>query len=156
MDGCPARPVRSKCRLWISGRPVTETRRSLRTCGALPSSSICAATAALPFMSALGRSLHDASAFGFCPRAPLPVISIASDDAAFLRRLLAKRAVKIRLDVQNSFPGPGTERNVVADLPGVDSKEMVLLTAHFDDWDPAQGANDNGTGVAAGAEAASS
>ena len=94
------------------------------------------------------------SAFGFYPRAPLPVISIASEDAAFLRRLLGKGEVKIRLDVQNSFPGPGTERNVVADLPGTDSKEMVLLTAHFDDWDPAQGANDNGAGVAAVLEAA--
>lgn len=89
------------------------------------------------------------SAFGFYPRAPLPVLSIASEDAAFLRRLLAKGQVKIRLDVQNSFgSGPGTERNIVAELPGDDSREMVLLTAHFDDWDPAQGANDNGAGVA--------
>lgn len=88
------------------------------------------------------------SAFGFYPRAPLPVLSIASEDAAFLRRLLAKGEVKIRLDVQNSFPGPATERNVVADLPGADSREMVLLCAHFDDWDAAQGANDNGAGVA--------
>jgi carboxypeptidase Q len=95
------------------------------------------------------------SAFGFYPRAPLPVLSIASEDAAFLRRLLAKGQVKIRLDVQNSFAaGPGTERNVVADLPGEDVREMVLLTAHFDDWDPAQGANDNGAGVAAILEAA--
>jgi len=94
-----------------------------------------------------GRMVYT-SAFGFYPRAPLPVLSIASEDAAFLRRLLAKGAVKIRLDVQNSFPGPGTERNVVADLPGADSKEIVLLCAHFDDWDPAQGANDNGAGVA--------
>src|SRR5579859_255966 len=94
------------------------------------------------------------SAFGFYPRAPLPVLSIASEDAALLRRLLAKGGVKIRLDVQNSFPGPGTERNVVADLPGADSKEIVLLCAHFDDWDPAQGANDNGAGVAAVLEAA--
>jgi carboxypeptidase Q len=89
------------------------------------------------------------SAFGFYPRAPLPVLSIASDDAAFLRRLLAKGPVKIRIDAQNSFgSGPGVERNVVADLPGEDTREMVLLTAHFDDWDPAQGANDNGAGVA--------
>jgi len=94
-----------------------------------------------------GRMVYT-SAFGFYPRAPLPVLSIASEDAAFLRRLLAKGGVKIRLDVQNSFPGPGTERNVVADLPGADSKEIVLLCAHFDDWDPAQGANDNGAGVA--------
>jgi carboxypeptidase Q len=31
---------------------------------------------------------------------------------------------------------------------------MVLLTAHFDSWDPARGANDNGAGVAAVLEAA--
>lgn len=94
------------------------------------------------------------SAFGFYPRAPLPVISIASDDAAFLRRLLARGDVKVRLDVQNSFPGPGKERNVVADIQGTDPSEIVLLCAHFDDWDPAQGANDNGAGVAAVLEAA--
>ncbi len=95
------------------------------------------------------------SAFGFYPRAPLPVLSIASEDAAFLRRLLAKGRVRIRLDIQNSFAAaPGTEHNVVADLTGNDGQEMVLLTAHFDDWDPAQGANDNGAGVAAVLEAA--
>ncbi len=94
------------------------------------------------------------SAFGFYPRAPLPVISIASEDAAFLRRLLAHGDVKVRLDVQNSFPGPGKERNVVADIPGSDPSEMVLLCAHFDSWDAAQGANDNGAGVAAVLEAA--
>jgi Zn-dependent M28 family amino/carboxypeptidase len=84
----------------------------------------------------------------------LPVISIASEDAAFLRRLLAKGDVKVRLDVQNVFPGPGKERNVVADIKGSDPSEMVLLCAHFDSWDPAQGANDNGAGVAAVLEAA--
>jgi Iap family predicted aminopeptidase len=95
------------------------------------------------------------SAFGFYPRGALPVISIASEDAAFLRRLLAKGKVKVRLDVHNKFgDGPGTERNVVADLPGEDMREMVLMTAHFDDWDPAQGANDNGNGVAEVLEAA--
>jgi carboxypeptidase Q len=94
------------------------------------------------------------SAFGFYPRAPLPVLSIAAEDAALLRRLLTRGAVKVRLDVQNSFPGPVKERNVVAELKGSEAGEVVLLTAHFDDWDPAQGANDNGVGVAAVLEAA--
>jgi hypothetical protein len=95
------------------------------------------------------------SAFGFYPRGALPVLSIASEDAALLRRLLAKGPAKVRLDVQNSFAKEsGTERNVVADLPGDDTREMVLMTAHFDDWDPAQGANDNGAGVAVILEAA--
>jgi carboxypeptidase Q len=94
------------------------------------------------------------SAFLFYPHAPLPVISIASEDAALLRRLLAHGAVRLRLDVQNSFAGPTEERNVVAELAGSDPAEMVLVTAHFDSWDAAQGANDNGAGVAAVLEAA--
>jgi hypothetical protein len=95
------------------------------------------------------------SAFGFYPSAPLPVISIPAEDAAFLRRLLAKGSVKVRLDVRNSFPGPVTERNVVAEIPGTENpSEFVLLTAHFDAWDPAEGSNDNGVGVAAVLEAA--
>jgi carboxypeptidase Q len=95
------------------------------------------------------------SAFLIYPRGPLPIISIAKEDAAFLRRLLSKGPVRIRLNIQNSFSsGPVPERNVVADLAGADPSEMVLLTAHFDSWDAAQGANDNGGEVATVLEAA--
>ena len=95
------------------------------------------------------------SAFGFYPQGPLPILSIAREDAALLRRLLVKGPVKVRLDIENSFDqGPGRERNVVADIEGWEGHEMVLLTAHFDSWDAAQGANDNGAGVATVLEAA--
>ena len=95
------------------------------------------------------------SAFGFYPRGPLPILSIAREDAALLRRLLAKGPVKVRLSVENSFDSrPGQERNVVADIQGSEAGEMVLLTAHFDSWDAAQGANDNGAGAATVLEAA--
>src|SRR5258708_36802388 len=83
------------------------------------------------------------SAFGFYPRAPLPVISIASEDAAFLRRLLAKGLVQVRLDVQNTFGGRGSERNVVADVEGDDRNKVVLVCAHFRAWDPAHERNNN-------------
>ena len=89
------------------------------------------------------------SAFLFYPRGPLPALSIAAEDAALLRRLSSHGDVRIRLNVPNSFgTEPGEERNVVAEIPGEDAKAIVLLTAHFDDWDPAQGANDNACGVA--------
>jgi len=94
------------------------------------------------------------SAFLFYPRGALPVLSIPKEDGSLLRRLLAKGEVKIRLDVPNSFDDrPQTERNVVADLEGTDPTKMVLLTAHFDSWDAAQGANDNAAGVAVVLEA---
>jgi Iap family predicted aminopeptidase len=95
------------------------------------------------------------SAAGLYPRAPLPVLSVGKEDALLLRRLLARGAVKLVLDVQNTFePNPPRERNVVADIPGTDPDAVVLLGAHFDSWDPAQGATDNGAGVAAVLEAA--
>jgi carboxypeptidase Q len=104
-----------------------------------------------------GRMVYT-SAFGFYPRAPLPVVSIGAEDAALLRRLLrsARGPVQIALDVRNTFDtSPYKERNVVAELPGSDLKnEVVLLGAHLDSWDPAQGADDDGTGVAALVDAA--
>jgi carboxypeptidase Q len=101
-----------------------------------------------------GRMVYT-SAFGFYPRGPLPVISVAKEDAALLRRLLAKGAVRLALDVRNTFEtSPYMERNVIADLPGRDPKEVVLIGAHYDSWDVAQGADDDGTGVAAVLEAA--
>ena len=105
------------------------------------------------------RMLYTSGA-GIYPRAPLPMVSVAKEDTLYLRRLLAKGDVKIALDVQNSFDEhPATERNVIADLPGSSlpgssPESMVLVGAHFDSWDPAQGADDNGSGVAAVLEAA--
>jgi Iap family predicted aminopeptidase len=80
---------------------------------------------------------------------------VAKEDALFLRRLLGRGDVKLALDVRNTFEAnPAKERNVVADLPGTDPRAVVLLGAHFDSWDPAQGAGDNGAGVAAILDAA--
>jgi len=102
-----------------------------------------------------GRMLYTSS-FGFYPKGPLPVISVAREDALLLRRLLGKGPVTIALDVRNTFDTtPYRERNVIADLPGAVLKdEVVLVGAPFDSWDLAEGANDDGAGVAAVLEAA--
>jgi carboxypeptidase Q len=94
------------------------------------------------------------SAFGMYPRAPLPILSVAREDTEFLRRLMKKGPVKLELDIRNDFiQHPSLERNVVAEIPG-SGNEIVIVGAHFDSWDVAQGANDNGSGVAAVLQAA--
>jgi len=101
-----------------------------------------------------GRMVYT-SAFGFYPRSPLPVVSVAKEDAALLRRLLTRGTVRLALDVKNTFDtSPYRERNVIADLPGREPGEVVLVGAHYDSWDVAQGADDDGSGVAAVLEAA--
>jgi hypothetical protein len=95
------------------------------------------------------------SAFGFYPRGPLPVLSVAKEDVLFLRRLLASGPVRVALDVANTFDtSPAQERNVVAEIKGTIPGETVLVGGHFDSWDWGQGAQDDGTGVAAILEAA--
>lgn len=94
------------------------------------------------------------SAYGIYPRAGLPVLSVAKEDTEFLRRLMKREAVRLQLEVHNDFlPVPGGERNVVAEIPGT-GNDIVVVGAHFDSWDWGQGANDNGSGVAAVLEAA--
>ena len=94
------------------------------------------------------------SAYGIYPRAGLPVLSIAKEDTGLLRRLMKSQTVQLQLEVHNDFlPVPAGERNVVAEIPG-SGNDIVVVGAHFDSWDWAQGANDNGSGVAAVLEAA--
>jgi Iap family predicted aminopeptidase len=102
-----------------------------------------------------GRMLYT-SGFGNYPRAALPMLSIGKEDALFVRRLLGKAPVTVSLAMTNVFePGPFDEPNVLADLRGGTApQEMVLVGAHVDSWDPAQGALDNGAGVAALVDAA--
>ena len=95
------------------------------------------------------------SAFGLYPGTTLPVLSIAKEDTLLLRRLLTRGAVRLGLDVANTLDrSPARERNVIADLPGTNADEIVLVGAHLDSWDVAEGADDDGSGVAAVLEAA--
>lgn len=64
--------------------------------------------------------------------------------------------LRVEFDIENQFlHGPITQHNVVAELKGTEwPDEYVIVQAHIDAWDAAQGACDNGTGVATTMEAA--
>jgi Iap family predicted aminopeptidase len=80
---------------------------------------------------------------------PVPSFGISQEDGERLRRLMrggAEPAVQVQL---TSTFGPGEARTALADLPGRDlPDEVVLAGAHLDSWDVAQGATDNGLGTA--------
>lgn len=71
-------------------------------------------------------------------------------------RLEAGQAVELEFDVPNQFlHGPLTQHNVIVDIEGSEfPDEFVIVQGHMDAWDGAQGACDNGTGVATTMEAA--
>lgn len=66
--------------------------------------------------------------------------------------------VELEINADNRWQkGPIPLYNVVADIPGTDKKdEMVIVCGHLDSWNGpgSQGANDNGTGTCVALEAA--
>jgi carboxypeptidase Q len=88
---------------------------------------------------------------GVChPRlAPIASLGISREDGLRLRRLLSGGArPRITISMRNQqYDGRG--RNILAEIPGRDPNAgLVLAGAHLDSWDLAQGATDNGLGVA--------
>ncbi len=76
---------------------------------------------------------------------PLPAAVIAREHAERLFRLVGEGPVRVRVAIDNAILPNVPSRNVVAEIPGSDRKdEIVLVGAHLDAWDLGTGANDNG------------
>ena len=85
----------------------------------------------------------------------LPALVIAVEHYGRIVRTLQKgMPVKIDLDVRNTFFDRTESFNVVAEIPGTDkADEIVMLGAHFDSWHGGTGATDNAAGSAVMMEA---
>ena len=87
----------------------------------------------------------------------VPTVVLRNEDFGRISRLLdSGRTVEVELDIVNkSFPEGTTAYNAVAEIPGTDkAQEVVMLGAHLDSWHAATGATDNGIGSAVMMEAA--
>jgi hypothetical protein len=85
----------------------------------------------------------------------VPAVAISNPDADNLERQIAQlkngvaREVSVRLRVTARDLPQVRSANVIAEIPGTDlAEEIVLIGAHLDSWDPAVGAQDDGAGVA--------
>lgn len=82
------------------------------------------------------------------PRIPGFAVSVA--DAEQISALHAAGApLRLELQLQARSDVEATTHNVIAEIPGSDlAQEVVLISAHLDSWDVGQGAQDDGAGVA--------
>ncbi|HKP12845.1 MAG TPA: M20/M25/M40 family metallo-hydrolase [Blastocatellia bacterium] len=86
----------------------------------------------------------------------LPTIVMRNEDYGRITRILADGTpVELEFNVVNRvYPEGKTSYNVVAELPGTDKKdEVVMLGGHLDSWHAATGATDNAIGCATMMEA---
>jgi len=86
-----------------------------------------------------------------------PVAALSGPDADQLTRLLQRGPVEVRVSIQTETRRQVKSGNVIAELPGTDLKdEIILLGCHLDSWDLGTGALDDGAGcgIIVGAAAA--
>ncbi|HEX8748594.1 MAG TPA: M20/M25/M40 family metallo-hydrolase, partial [Pyrinomonadaceae bacterium] len=87
----------------------------------------------------------------------VPTVILRNEDYGRISRLLANgQAVTLEFNIQNrSYPEGATSYNVIAEIPGTDKRdEVIMLGGHLDSWHAATGATDNAIGCAVMMEAA--
>jgi carboxypeptidase Q len=86
----------------------------------------------------------------------IPAAAIPVEDAQRLARLAARRVpVTLRLRMAAETHADAESANVIGEVVGRERpEEIVLLGGHFDSWDPAGGASDDGVGCIVTWEAA--
>jgi hypothetical protein len=87
----------------------------------------------------------------------VPIVVMRNEDYGRVWRLVSNgRAVELEFDIVNrTYPEGSTAYNVIAEIPGSDkADEVVMLGGHLDSWHAATGATDNAIGCAVMMEAA--
>jgi carboxypeptidase Q len=82
---------------------------------------------------------------------PLPSAFVVHEHYALLHRLASRTdgsKTRVQIEITNKLtPGPVAVYNTVGEIKGVEKpEEFVVVGAHLDSWDLAQGTTDNGTG----------
>jgi Zn-dependent M28 family amino/carboxypeptidase len=98
-----------------------------------------------------GMNLSHTGILGFNADFDVPVLSMTAEDQGQIERFLERGITpRARFNVQNTFTnGPVETANVVGEIRGRENPEQVLVVgAHLDSWDLAEGTTDNGSGTA--------
>jgi carboxypeptidase Q len=106
---------------------------------------------------AAGMNMTHTGILGFARYYDIPVVSMTREDQEQIDRFLDQgKVVTLHLDVQNHVTaGPVEAANVVGEIRGTEHPEQIVVVgAHLDSWDLAEGATDNGFGSVCVLEAA--
>ncbi|WP_338760862.1 M20/M25/M40 family metallo-hydrolase [Massilia sp. METH4] len=80
----------------------------------------------------------------------IPAASVTAEDAMLIARLSRRGPVTMKLVLTPKTLPDADSYNVIADLPGTDkADEVVIVSGHLDSWDLATGAHDDAAGVTA-------
>jgi hypothetical protein len=77
-----------------------------------------------------------------------PGVTLTCEDYGLVYRLAESgRKPRVKLDLDATLLGEQPVFNTIGEIKGQNPNEYVMFSAHFDSWDGASGATDNGTGT---------
>jgi carboxypeptidase Q len=120
-----------------------------RTTGAVQAARVGAVAALVRSVGPIGLRTPHTGSTSYADGTPrIPGAAIPIEDANRLARMLARgQAVTLRLTMTSAMREDVTSANVIGELRGREvPDEVVLVGGHFDSWDPAGGASDDGVG----------
>ncbi|MBP6716580.1 MAG: M20/M25/M40 family metallo-hydrolase [Acidobacteria bacterium] len=163
--GAPADP--NAGRGGAGGRPGGAGPAQAPNPAVLPAAQVATAVNAFLLANGAAVRVNDAGrehgqirAFQFAaydPSKTVPTVVLRNEDYGRISRILADgTAVKLEFNIVNKdFPAGKTTYNAIAEIPGTDkADEVVMLGGHLDSWHSATGATDNAIGSAVMMEAA--
>lgn len=140
-------------------RPADPSRVPART-AAQAIDAMLVSGGALVRVNDAGRDHGQIRAFNnntFDPARTVPTVILRNEDFGRISRILTD-GTPVRLEftiVNKSYPEGRTSYNAIAEIPGTDKRdEVVMLGGHLDSWHAATGATDNAIGCAVMMEAA--
>ncbi len=78
---------------------------------------------------------------------PIPALSISTEDAELLSRLLEEEPVQVFMRNTSRMLGEALSYNVIGEIRGSKHPEdIILVGGHLDSWDVGTGAHDDGAG----------
>lgn len=78
----------------------------------------------------------------------IPALSVSTNDAETISRLLRQGEVRVHLQTNGRFLAPVPSFNVIGEVRGsTHPEEIVLVGGHLDSWDVGEGAHDDGAGI---------
>jgi len=138
--------------LALNGRAGTAYGHGVvyRVQGASAAALAGAAAALVRTVGGANYRLPHTGSMTYDPKVPkIPTAALSAEDAMWLSRLAAEGPVTLHLTLLPRILPDADSHNVIADWAGRERpEEVVIVSGHLDSWDLAQGAIDDGAGVA--------
>jgi carboxypeptidase Q len=158
-DDLKNRVAEAKGRIVLFNVPFTEYRETVivRTQGAIHAARAGALASLLRSVGPFSMQTPHTGGMSYADGVKkIPHAALSLEDANMLSRMAARgEPLRVRLKMEARTLADGISRNVVAEIPGSEKpEEIVIISGHIDSWDVGQGAMDDGGGCLAAWEAA--